>query len=162
MKNEKKKKETEQAMRLAAHLYCVNLLNMLLEIGVITEVLEKRRGSSYAQRNRYPFSGILYCPDCGKTFRRQTTNGKAYWLCAARAAGKTKCRSIRFPEERLEDTFTLLLHKLRDNRESLVESLIQKTEEFYHTRHANTEVIQRIDKEVADLTAKNHLLVKLY
>ena len=37
MKNEKKKKETEQAMRLAAHLYCVNLLNMLLEIGVITE-----------------------------------------------------------------------------------------------------------------------------
>ena len=30
-------KETEQAMRLAAHLYCVNLLSMLLEIGVITE-----------------------------------------------------------------------------------------------------------------------------
>lgn len=37
MKNEKKKKETEQAMRLAAHLYCVNLLKMLLKIGVITE-----------------------------------------------------------------------------------------------------------------------------
>ena len=36
MKNEKKE-EAEQAMRLAAHLYCVNLLNMLLEIGVITE-----------------------------------------------------------------------------------------------------------------------------
>ena len=36
MKNEKKK-ETEKAMRLAAHLYCVNLLSMLLEIGVITE-----------------------------------------------------------------------------------------------------------------------------
>ena len=36
MKNEKKK-ETEQAMRLAAHLYCVNLLSMLLEISVITE-----------------------------------------------------------------------------------------------------------------------------
>ena len=36
MKNEKKE-ETEQAMRLAAHLYCVNLLNMLLEISVITE-----------------------------------------------------------------------------------------------------------------------------
>ena len=76
--------------------------------------------------------------------------------------GQKNCRSIRFPEKRLEDTFTLLLHKLRDNRESLVEPLIQKTEEFYHTRHANTEVIQRSDKEVADLTAKNHLLVKLY
>ena len=37
MKNEKKKKETEQAMRLTAHLYCVNLLSMLLEISVITE-----------------------------------------------------------------------------------------------------------------------------
>ena len=37
MKNEKKKKETEQVMRLAAHIYCVNLLNMLLEIGVINE-----------------------------------------------------------------------------------------------------------------------------
>ena len=36
MKNEKKE-ETEQVMRLAAHLYCVNLLSMLLEISVITE-----------------------------------------------------------------------------------------------------------------------------
>ena len=36
MKNEKKE-ETEQAMRLAAHLYCANILNMLLEISVITE-----------------------------------------------------------------------------------------------------------------------------
>ena len=36
MKNEKKE-ETEQVMRLAAHLYCANLLNILLEIGVITE-----------------------------------------------------------------------------------------------------------------------------
>ena len=36
MKNEKKE-EAEQAMRLAAHLYCVNLLSMLLEIRVITE-----------------------------------------------------------------------------------------------------------------------------
>ena len=125
-------------------------------------LLDQRRGSSYAQRNRYPFSGILYCPDCGKTFRRQTTNGKAYWMCAARAAGKTNCRSIRFPEERLEDTFTLLLHKLRDNRESLVESLIQKTEELYRMRHANTEEIQGIDKEVADLAAQNHLVVQLY
>lgn len=34
MKNEKKKKENEQAMCLDAHIYCVNLLNMLLEIGV--------------------------------------------------------------------------------------------------------------------------------
>ena len=36
MKNEKKE-ETEQVMRLAALLYCVNLLSMLLEISVITE-----------------------------------------------------------------------------------------------------------------------------
>lgn len=36
MKNEKKK-ETEQAMRLAAHLYCANLLSMLLKIGALTE-----------------------------------------------------------------------------------------------------------------------------
>jgi len=36
MKNEKKE-ETEQAMRLAAHLYCANILSMLLEISVITE-----------------------------------------------------------------------------------------------------------------------------
>ena len=36
MKNEKKE-ETEQAMRLAAHLYSVNLLSMLLEISVISE-----------------------------------------------------------------------------------------------------------------------------
>ena len=36
MKNEKKE-AAEQAMRLAAHLYCANILSMLLEISVITE-----------------------------------------------------------------------------------------------------------------------------
>lgn len=36
MKNEKEK-EDEQTMRLAAYLYCVNLLNMLLEIEALTE-----------------------------------------------------------------------------------------------------------------------------
>lgn len=125
-------------------------------------LLDQRRSDSYAPRNRYPLSGILYCPDCGKKFRRQTTSGKAYWLCAARASGKTNCRSIRFPEERLEDTFTLLLHKLRDNRESLIEPLIRKTEELYRRNHAYTAEIQSIDKEVADLAAQNHLVVQLY
>ena len=125
-------------------------------------LLDQRRSDSYAPRNRYPLSGILYCPDCGKKFRRQTTSGKAYWLCAARASGKTNCRSIRFPEERLEETFTLLLHKLRDNRESLIEPLIRKTEELYRRNHAYTAEIQSIDKEVADLAAQNHLVVQLY
>lgn len=48
-------------------------------------------------QNRYPLSGMLFCPYCGKSLRRrQVYNKKIQWLCATYIEeGKQACKGIR-------------------------------------------------------------------
>lgn len=127
------------------------------------QMLPKERcESSYAKRNRYIMSGVIYCPDCGKKFRHQKLSGKAYWICSSRASGKTNCRSIRLSEQKLEDTFMLLFHKLRENADELIKPLLANTEKLYKQNNSYADEVRMIDKEVADLAAKSHLVAQLY
>lgn len=68
---------------------------------------ESKRGRNIAQgdsmkyQNRYPLTGLLYCPHCGKTLRRrQGYKKKVEWLCSTYIEeGKQVCRGVRIPDE---------------------------------------------------------------
>ncbi len=69
-------------------------------------VMEQRRRHFRAQdcgRKRYPFSGKILCVNCGKNFKRKTTNGKFYWNCSTYLQeGKTACPAKQIPEDVLQ------------------------------------------------------------
>ncbi len=51
---------------------------------------------------RYPFSGKIICCNCGKSYLRKTTKGRASWLCATYLEhGKSACPAKQIPEETL-------------------------------------------------------------
>lgn len=68
---------------------------------------ENKRGRNIAQgdsmkyQNRYPLTGLLYCPHCGKTLRRrQGYKKKVEWLCSTYIEeGKQACQGVRIPDE---------------------------------------------------------------
>ena len=60
------------------------------------------------------------------------------------------------------DTFTMLIYKLKANRESLLEPLIQRLEYLQSRTSENIERIRQIDKEIADLSAKNLVVTRLH
>ena len=68
---------------------------------------ENKRGRNIAQgdsmkyQNRYPLTGLLYCPYCGKTLRRrQGYKKKVEWLCSTYIEeGKQACQGVRIPDE---------------------------------------------------------------
>lgn len=68
---------------------------------------ENKRGRNIAQgdsmkyQNRYPLTGLLYCPHCGKTLRRrQGYKKKVEWLCSTYIEeGKQACQGVRIPNE---------------------------------------------------------------
>lgn len=68
---------------------------------------ENKRGRNIAQddsmkyQNRYPLTGRLYCPHCGKTLRRrQGYKKKVEWLCSTYIEeGKQACQGVRIPDE---------------------------------------------------------------
>ena len=71
------------------------------------KIEENKRGRNIAQddsmkyQRRYPLTGMLHCPHCGRTLRRrQGYKKKVEWLCATYIEqGKQACRGIRVPDE---------------------------------------------------------------
>ena len=54
---------------------------------------------------RYPFSSMIFCPHCGKNYKRKIIRGKALWNCSTMLEyGKRACHTKQIPEEVLFQT----------------------------------------------------------
>lgn len=124
--------------------------------------LKNRRTNSGREKKDFLLSRILRCPECGRAFRRQIASGKTYWMCSGRASGEMACMLRRLREEMVLDTFTTMMYKLKDNREMLFGSLIRQIEKMQLRSGEDHRTIHKIDKEIADLGAKNHILARLH
>ena len=71
--------------------------------------LEMARRSEMANRSKeaqkkYPFTGIIFCANCGKTYRRKVTATQPVWICYTfNSLGKKYCPSKQVPESVLEE-----------------------------------------------------------
>lgn len=66
-------------------------------------------GGAEKYQNRYPLSGMLICPYCGKNLRRRMVyKGKIQWLCSTYIKeGKQACRGVRVDDtEVIEQNIT--------------------------------------------------------
>lgn len=121
-----------------------------------------RTSNNGLKKPTYPLSRKIRCKDCGKTYRRMVTNDIAYWLCCARAAGKTDCESLRITETNVYNTFNKLVHKLKDNREEIILPTIKYIKTMQEKSSESQQKIFEIDKQIADATAQNHTLARLH
>lgn len=77
-------------------------------------------GNKY--QNRYPMSGMLICPHCGKSLRRRYVyNRKVEWICSTYIQkGKEACNGIRVRDELLTGlsfTETMVVEEVFENGE---------------------------------------------
>lgn len=110
----------------------------------------------------YPLSGKLRCPECGRAFRHQVVNGTAQWICTCRSSGATDCQHRHVREEAVYEIFTDMVIKLKTYRNELLGTLIHQMELMQDRTSQNQERIRQIDKEIADLGAKNHIIARLH
>lgn len=127
----------------------------------VQEMLKSRQNEPCG-RVVYPLSGKLRCPECGRTFRRQEINEKVYWCCMKMASGESNCQSRRVREDVVYETFTNLLYKLKIYRKELLGTLIQRIEYLQSQKSGVQEEIRKIDKDIADLGAKNLVITRLH
>lgn len=73
----------------------------------VQELRAKRRKVSrpaLKKIERYPFTGLIVCGNCGKKYRRKTTNGRISWQCSTfLELGKAYCHAKQIPEQVLID-----------------------------------------------------------
>ena len=110
----------------------------------------------------YPLSGKLRCPECGRAFRHQVVNGTAQWICTCRSSGATDCQHRHVREEAVYEIFTDMVIKLKTYRNELLGTLILQMELMQDRTSRNQERIRQVDKEIADLGAKNHIIARLH
>ena len=123
------------------------------------QALLKSKGSFDRQRKRFPLTSIMVCPECGMRFRRQIIDGVTYWICNGRASGASQCQSRRVREDMVYDAFMSMADKLADNRKYLLGTLIGQIELL---QSKSQERIREIDKELADLGARNLVIARLH
>ena len=73
----------------------------------VQEEMERRTqkyGHAPKSQNRYPFSGLIVCGNCGKSYRRKVTATQPVWICATyNTQGKKYCDSKQIPESTLAE-----------------------------------------------------------
>ena len=128
----------------------------------VQELQKSRQKNMSGKKTSYPLSGMLRCPDCGRTYRRQLVRGKAYWMCSGRASGATICSSQRMSESDVYEAFNKMLFKLKEHHHAILGALIRDIEIMQSKTSENHEKIAEIDKEIADLAARNLVIVRLH
>ena len=124
--------------------------------------LLRSRKTERCKRKAYPLTGKLRCPECGRAFRHQVANGKAHWICSCRSSGATDCQHRHVREDIVYGIFTDMVIKLKTYRGELLGTLIHQMETMQDRTSRNQERIRQIDKEIADLGAKNHVIARLH
>lgn len=104
----------------------------------------------------------MRCPECGRAFRHQVVNGTAQWICTCRSSGATDCQHRHVREEAVYEIFTDMVIKLKTYRNELLGTLIHQMELMQDRTSRNQERIRQVDKEIADLGAKNHIIARLH
>ncbi len=131
------------------------------QYALVQELIKSRRTYSGVSKDSI-LARKLRCPDCGHAFRRQDISGETYWHCSSRAAGETNCKSRRVREEMVFEAFTVLVDKLQWSRKDILEPLISQIEVLQEKTSTNQERLCQIDKELADLGARNLLVARLH
>ena len=129
----------------------------------IFDVVQQRieKSNKHPRTNkRHTLTGRLICPDCGGNFRRIMINDIAYWGCAPQITGSAKCQPRRYLEESIYNAFLLLVNKLTINREYILKPLIGQLERMQSRNSSTQKNIYEIDRQIAALNDKNHLIAK--
>ncbi len=125
----------------------------------VQALLSSREKTDGRQSN--PLRGKLRCPECGSTYRRQPLHGKVFWWCGKTSSGNAACKSRRLREDFVFDAFVNMAYKLQAYRKELLENLINELMQIRNVQRQNSLQLQQLDKEIADITAKQIILTKL-
>ena len=114
----KQKRNKGEKTKYYVEQYCPAIISKEKYISVQELILSRREDRGGVKV--YALTGRMRCPECGRAFRRQTINQKAYWNCALLAVQAGKCKSRRVREDMAYETFTVMTYKLKAHRQQII------------------------------------------
>lgn len=92
--------------------------------------IEKGNGTdTYRYQNRYCFSGIIKCGECGGTFKRRQhykpSGDYVAWTCGTHLENKKKCSMLYIEDEAIKNAFLTMINKLVYGHQAVLKPLLR-------------------------------------
>jgi DNA invertase Pin-like site-specific DNA recombinase len=115
--------------------------------------------------NKYPFSGKIFCSNCGSMFKRKswgTGERKKYvWICRERFdKGPKGCKMDAVGEEALKEAFVRVANRVMADRDVFIKRMAESVEQVYIEK-ASTVDVATIDTRLGELRQEMSALVRL-
>ena len=111
-----------------------------------------------SQRSTYPLSKRIRCGECGSHFKRKTCGGKTYWVCWKHTRGKDICPVTQIPEPEIYEASLRLYHKLKHNYNRILIPMLDQLRELKRHRNLSNLQVVELNRQIAELTERNHML----
>lgn len=122
------------------------------------EMARRSADRDYMGRKRrfsanHAFSQIVFCAECGETFKRLHwyNHGRKYivWRCTSRLHDNTTCSARTVKEEILQEAFLKAVNNMVGNSREYLQILQQNLE--LAIKQANPDTVEYLDARMADL-----------
>ena len=123
---------------------------------------KKREVHSGDKKHEHFLSHTLFCPECGRAFRRLVSRGIPYWVCSGANSYTNQCKPRRIREDVVYDTFSILIYKLKYNNKRILGEMIKQFQNMLSHNKDIQDVIGEIDHEIAKLSAQLQAIAKLH
>ncbi len=125
------------------------------------KITEKKRYKTQPPNNKRTLIQKIKCK-CGAYYTPITVKDEQYWGCKTHDLDTKKCDSQRIPEKDIYNAYITMMNKLRNIRTDLLPCTISQIERLQMKSGGASSRIKEIDKEIAELTNKNLVLVRLH
>lgn len=119
------------------------------------------------QSNKYLFSTLIKCKDCGWSFRRTVRHYKntyVRWVCSGHnGRGADSCpNAITVDEEELIQVLEEYFAEILGQKKKVKESIINKFQQVYKAKDENAEYEEELKKELNRLTRTRQKYMEMY
>ena len=107
------------------------------------------------------YTGRIFCGHCGCVCRRKVTRGVTHWICNRHNDSKALCPIPQITEAALTAATLRLHNKLALHGQELLQSLLAQLREIRELELRSNQRLSDIDKEIANITGQNLVLIRL-
>jgi DNA invertase Pin-like site-specific DNA recombinase len=122
------------------------------------ELNQSRVLPSMSKRSGYPLSKRIYCGECGSAFKRKISGGKTYWVCHKHNENKANCSIPQIPEPEIYEAFLRMYHKLKLNYDTILSPMLDQLQALKRHRNLSNLQVVELNRQIAELTERNHVL----
>lgn len=122
-------------------------------------------GDRQKYSNKYPFSGKVFCGDCGNVYRRRAWNSnnkskKFVWQCKTYIQnGKEACSAKAVDEDVLKNAFVRAFNQVYENRQGFIKTLTENIEKVLLQKPSDIE-IETMNNRIEELKTELKRLIR--